>query len=426
MVTLDSSDSEDFANTKSYDLVGSTFSGGAIDPYQIFAELRRTDPVLQGDILERFGIPSRAAASDGSRAVVSLFRYRDIMQVLRDPASFTSGLLLEGLGAFLGRIVTGLDGAEHRRIRALLQPAFAPAILKSWDAELVRPTIDTMLEQLAPNGSCDLLRDFAMHFPVRIIYAVLGLPDEPAAMERFSNWALAILAGPQADPAKAALTRTAAFRAAQDLYDHVLPIVAARRAAGAEGNDMIAHLLRAEVDGRCLDDAEVASFIRMLLPAAAETTTRSFANVMTLLFQRPALMARVRADRSLVPALINETMRFETPIVFLARQAAVDTEIGGVAIPAGSGITLVTGSGNRDEEAFANGDVFDIDRKTVPALGFGFGVHMCIGMVIAKMEMQAALNGLLDRFPNLAPIGPAPMIVGAHFRSPAALPVRWQ
>jgi cytochrome P450 len=260
---------------------------------------------------------------------------------------------------------------------------------------------------------------------VRIIYAILGFPPDEEARERFSTWALNILSGPQIDAEKAEQSRRAAFQAAQDLYDHVLPIVAQRRAEGAQGMDMIATLLRAEHQGQGLSDGDVASFIRMLLPAAAETTTRSFSNLLALLLQRPALMAQIRADRSLIPAAINEAMRYETPVGFLAREAIHDVEIGGVSIPAGAGLSLVVSSGNRDEAVFADGDCFDIFRKPAPALGFGYGVHMCIGMAVAKTEMQAAVNALFDRFPALEADGDPPQIVGAHFRSPTALRVCW-
>ena len=418
--------SKESQSSLAYESVGDTFSGGIADPHEMFLRYRKNEPVLAGDIVTQLGIPSRASAADGSRLVFSLFGYRDIMKVLRDDALFSSGLLLEGLGTFLGRIVTGLDGDEHRRTRALLQPAFMPAVIEAWDREIVRPVVDEMVAELGQGDSADLLKDFALHFPVRVIYAIIGFPQDRDAIERFSAWALAILSGPQIDPEKAQLSRKAAFQAAQDLYDHVLPIVAQRRAEGSHGLDMIGTLLRAQHDGQALTDGEVASFVRMLLPAAAETTTRSFANLMALLLQRPALMAQLRADRSLIPGAINEAMRFEAPVAFLARQAMRDTEIGGVPIPAGAGLSLVISSGNRDEAVFADADQFDIYRKPTPALGFGYGVHMCIGMTIAKMEMACALNALFDRFASIEPIGEAPQIVGAHFRSPTALNVRWR
>lgn len=411
---------------KSFIEVGDTFSGTLSNPHELYSWHKNEEPVSPGDVAIKLGIPSRASAKDGSREVFSLFGYRDIQKVLRDSETFSSGLLLEGLGEFLGRIITGLDGDEHKRVRGLLQPAFMPAVLEGWKAGIIRPVIESMLDQIEPRGRADLLQDFNLHFPVRIIYAIMGFPADPEAMDRFSGWALAILAGPQIDPAKAAKSRRAAFKAAEDLYSHVLPIVTARRAAGVEGDDMMATLLRAKHEGQTLSDAEVASFVRMLLPAAAETTTRSFSNLLALLLQRPDLLAEVRADRSLIPGAINEVMRYEPPVGFLARQATRDVEIGGVAIPAGAALTLVVSSGNRDGSVFEKPEVFDIRRKPAPpALGFGFGVHMCIGMLVAKAQMEIALNALLDRFPTLELDGPAPEIVGVHFRSPGALSVRW-
>jgi cytochrome P450 len=149
--------------------------------------------------------------------------------------------------------------------------------------------------------------------------------------------------------------------------------------------------------------------------------------MLVALLQRPALLARVRADRTLIPKVLNEGMRWETASQFLARQCAVDVEIRGVKIPAGTALSLATGSANRDEEIFENADDFDIDRPMRPNVGFGFGAHLCLGMQIAKLEMEIILNCLLDALPDLRldPDSPAPKIVGAQLRGPRAIHVVW-
>jgi cytochrome P450 len=206
-----------------------------------------------------------------------------------------------------------------------------------------------------------------------------------------------------------------------------LEIVQQRRANGSVGNDLIGYLLRANDDGRMLDDAKITELIRQFLPAAAETTTRSFGSMLVALLERPALLDRVRADRTLVPKVINEGMRWETASQFLARQATVDVEIRGVKIPAGAAVSLASGSANRDEDIFDNPDEFDNDRPAKVNLGFGGGAHLCLGMQVAKTEMEAMLNGLLDNLPNLRldPDAPPPKIVGAQLRGPRHIHVLW-
>jgi cytochrome P450 len=164
-----------------------------------------------------------------------------------------------------------------------------------------------------------------------------------------------------------------------------------------------------------------------MVAAGGETTTRTFSSIMTLLLQRPALVERVRNDRSLVSKLIDESARFEPTATVKIRQASKDVEIRGVHIPAGSMVQCMVASANRDENVFENPDVFDIDRRQKPSFGFGFGPHMCIGQFVAKLELLCAINGILDLFPNirLDPEQPAPKIEGAHLRGAKSVHVIW-
>lgn len=409
--------------------VSDTYDGtGVTDPFPLYAELSRTTPVMDGDILARFGVPSQADYANKGRRVFTIFRNEDVLSILRDPETWHSSLLMDGLGAFLGDVMlTAIDGAPHKKLRALLQPCFAPQILKRWNDTLIIPIIrNEYVAAMRPNGRAELVRDYALPFPVRIIYAILGFPDDRASIERFAGWALRILAGPQTDPAKAKAAMEGAFAAAQELYDHVRPIVERRRAEGAAGDDLISYLLRAEHDGQKLDDHQITNLVRMLLPAAAETTTRTFANLMVLLFRHPETLERVRKDRSLMRKALNESMRYEPVAAFHARLASRDVELRGVTIPEGSGVSLCAAAANRDETIYPDPDVFDIDRPLRPVIGFGYGVHMCLGMQVAQMEIEAALDALLD-LPNLRldPAMPAPLIRGMQLRGPDAIHVLW-
>ncbi|SFU08251.1 cytochrome P450 [Paraburkholderia aspalathi] len=408
--------------------VADNYKGSDVDLHAIYRDMRRNSPVIAEDFMARLGVPN-IAGLDADRPTFTLFKYKDVMSVLRDATHFTSGFIAEGLGAFFdGLILTGMDGEAHRRARSLLQPVFMPDVVNRWRETKMAPIVRSeYIEPMVPKRRADLM-NFGLHFPIRLIYSLIGFPDNrPEQIEQYAAWALAILAGPQVDAEKAALARKAAMEAAQALYDAVKLEVTEVRKNGAQGDDLIGRLIRAEYEGRSLDDHEVATFVRSLLPAAGETTTRTFGSLMVALLERPELLERVRADRSLVPKAIDEAVRFEPVATFKVRQAAQDTEIGGFSIPKGAMVQCIVSSANRDEEVFENSESFDIDRKLKPSFGFGFGPHMCIGQFIAKVELAVAVNAILDLLPNLRldPDMPKPQIVGAQLRGPHALHVIW-
>lgn len=412
--------------SRDFSAVSDVYGNDIEDPHAIYREHRRNQPIMVGDILAKWDVPSQADYSNLGRQVFTLFRYDDIVAVLRDNQTFTSTLLQEGLGQFLGGfLLTGMDDATHKVARRLLAPAFSPKAVSGWKT-LLAPVVKDAVARLAPRGKAELVQDMLLPLPVRLIYEIIGFPKDEASTQEFAARGLRILVGPQRDPEKAKASMAAAFVAAQELYDDTLKVVRQRRAEGSEGDDLIGYLLRAEDDGTRLDDAHITELIRQMLPAAAETTTRSFGSTLVALLERPALLERVRKDRTLVPKVINEGMRWETASQFLARQATVDVEFHGVKVPAGAALSLCSGSANRDEAAFENPDEFDIDRPQKVNVGFGAGVHTCLGMPVAKIEMEAMLNALLD-LPNLRmdPDQPPPKIVGAQLRGPRALHVVW-
>ncbi|WP_278433326.1 cytochrome P450 [Stutzerimonas kunmingensis] len=413
---------------KAFADVASNYRGSDVDLHAVYREMRMNSPVLEENFMARLGVPT-IAGLDASRPTFTLFKYDDVMAVMRDASNFTSGFIAEGLGAFFdGLILTAMDGDAHKNIRNLLQPVFMPETVNRWkETKIDRVIREEYIKPLVPNKGGDLM-DFALYFPIRVIYSLIGFPeDRPDEIEQYAAWALAILAGPQVDPEKAAAARGAAMEAATALYDVVKVVVAERRASGAEGDDLISRLIRAEYEGRSLDDHEIATFVRSLLPAASETTTRTFGTLMTLLLENPDVLERVRNDRSLVSKAIDEAVRLEPVATFKVRQAAKDMEIRGVQIPKGAMVQCIVTSANRDEDAFENGDVFDIDRRPKPSFGFGFGPHMCIGQFVAKTELNCALNAILDLMPNirLDPSKPAPEIIGAQLRGPHYLHVLW-
>lgn len=421
------SDSASPALEDAFASVSANYRGKGEHFYAICRELREKSPVMRGNFAASMGVPNNAGL-DASHPTVSLFTYQDVMIALRDAGNFTSGFIAEGLGSFFdGLIIIAMDGEQHKRTRALLQPVFTPDVANLWRDKLDKVMRTESLLPMVADKRADLM-DFGLHFPIRAIYSIMGFPDDqPERIKQYATWALAILAGPQVDPAKQAEARASALRAIKSLYDAVYTVVQERRAANTEGNDLISRLLRAELDGQKLNDHEITTFVRSLLPAAGETTTRTFSSAMTLLLQRPELLERVRADRDLIGKVIDETVRYEPVATFKVRQAARDMEIGGVAIAKGDMVQCITAAASRDPAVFERPDEFDIDRPPKLSFGFGFGPHMCIGQFVAKMELKVAINAILDLFPNLRldPDYPHPVIEGVMLRGASHVHVIW-
>jgi cytochrome P450 len=194
------------------------------------------------------------------------------------------------------------------------------------------------------------------------------------------------------------------------------------------GNSMLDVLIGARVDGELpLTDEEILSFVRVLLPAGAETTTRGLGSLLVGLLNDPQQLDLLREDRSLLLAAIDEALRWETPSQFNYRLTTEDTEVAGVKIPGGSGINLCIAAANHDLARWEDPHRFDIRRKQRANLAFGFGVHVCIGMHLARTEMALAMQAILDRLPNLRPAPDAgPLKVqGSTYRWPTTVPVVW-
>ena len=188
---------------------------------------------------------------------------------------------------------------------------------------------------------------------------------------------------------------------------------------------MISVLLQAELDGQRLTDEDIFAFLRLLLPAGAETTYRSSSNLLFGLLSNPDQLDAVRADRTLVPQAIEEGLRWEPPLTGIMRTAARDVELGGVTVPAGSILSVTLGAANHDDNRWEEPDRFDLFRDPQQHMAFAFGPHMCLGIHLARMETSVVLDAVLDRLPNLRldPAADDVHITGLAFRAPRSLPV---
>jgi cytochrome P450 len=367
------------------------------DPYPMFAMLRQSQPVMRSEFANRIAW------------VVT--KYDDCLAILKDAETFSSRSNAE-VGKIMGRTVIEMDGKEHSRHRALVQQVFVPRGLDG-----LQPVLEAMLteivDQFAGDSRADLVTQFTERFPVQVMAHMIGIPrtDYP----QFQKWAIDIIAFSRDYPR--GLAAAAAVR------EYLLPVIAARRAAPTD--DVISKLVTGTVDGQGLSDEEVVSFLRLLLPAGAETTFRLIGNMLVALLTDRRRWERVRADRSLVPWAIEETLRWETSVLMVSRQTTRPVVVRGVEIPADELVSVTVASANRDEQHYENPDVYDLDRHADDHLSFGFGRHHCLGYHLARLEARLALTAMLDRLPDLRldPDAPPPTITGMAFRSPKTLRV---
>jgi cytochrome P450 len=381
-------------------------SGNVRDPYAELAARRREGAVQR---LDMSGMPH-----DAAKPVFMVYRHDEIAQMLRDNATFSSSIVTLFFGDSLGKhVMLGMDEPEHRRHRALVSAAFTQKALARREAELVVRVADDLIDRFAGRGRADLVRELTFPYPTRIIAGLLGLPEDD--FPQFQRWSISLLA--------ILVNRERAVAASQALREYFAPILAARRKDPRD--DLISRLAQAEIDGEHLSDEEIYCFLRLLLPAGVETTYRSLGNLLFALLTHPDQLDAVRADRSLIPQAIEEAVRWEPPLLTITRVATRDSVLGGVPIPAGSTVMPLLGAANRDEERYPDPDRFDIFRAPKPNASWGNGVHMCLGMHLARLEMRVALERLLDRLPGLRldPEGKDPHIRGQVFRSPTSLPV---
>ncbi|MGD0392532.1 MAG: cytochrome P450 [Acidimicrobiales bacterium] len=388
-----------------------TVSGNIRDPYPLMGELRRQRPVHVGPI----DLGDGASEADPNRPPpVTVFGFDEAVQVLRDNETYSSTVYEGIMGAVMGRTILQMDEPEHRLHRALVSPTFRSRVLEQWEGDLVQRVVNELIDGFAGRGEADLVQEVTFNFPVQVIAQILGLPrsDFPT----FQRWAIEITS--VASNWERGVAASAALR------DYFAEVLAERRRKPAQ--DLISDLLVAEVDGRRLGDEEIYSFLRLLLPAGVETTYRASGNLLYGLLTNPDQLRAVIDDRSLLPDAFEETIRWEPPVTVILRRATRDTELAGVAIEEGADVALLLGSANRDERKYENPELFDIFRDSRQSVGFGFGVHVCLGMHLARMETRVAMNTIFDRLPDIR-LDAAPdqdlHIKGMAFRSPIALPV---
>jgi len=330
-------------------------------------------------------------------------RHDLVMQVVKDTDTFSSKTGVQVPSAPDGshrpregvvRTLLTADPPEHRFYRSLVNKAFSLKRVSSWEPR-IRAIADELIDDFSARGSCEMNFDFAVPLPMIVIIEALGLPRD--MLRQFKTWSDTIshLGG-----MLSAEEMVDVQKLRVDFSGWVDDIIAERKLN--LGDDFISDLIRARFkDSRPLDDAELNSIVLQFLVAGNETTTNTITSGMLLLLQHPDQMKRVLEDRSLIPNLVEEVLRVESPVQTHFRYATKATELNGVQIPEGAGVGVMYGCANRDESHFSQPDVFDVRRENASKhLAFSQGVHFCPGAPLARLESAIAFEHLFQRLGN--------------------------
>lgn len=344
-------------------------------------------------------------------------KHADILEISRNNQRFPSAVrattLTTKAGDARAHAITGtphlvrslvqMDEPDHMKYRLLTQAWFMPQSIKKREDEIRALAQAAVAEFVALPGRCDFVRDVALHYPLKVVMNILGVP--PADYSRMLRLTQELFGAsdPDTERFKEALTdeqfAQLLMGVLQDFSDYFETISADRRANPRD--DLATLIANAQIDGAPIGKFEATGYYTIVATAGHDTTSSSTAGAMWALATQDGLLERVRGDLSLVPALIEEAIRWTTPVKTFMRSAAEDAELRGRKIAKGDWIMLCYASGNRDEEVFEQPDVFDINRTPNRQLAFGMGAHLCLGQHLARMEMRILFEELLPRLKSV-------------------------
>lgn len=387
------------------------------DPFPVYRELRDRDPVHWSE--------------NQSAWVVS--RYTDVLEVFNHPERFSSDRFrkldpryaserpeVKAVGEVLGDWLVFRDPPDHTRLRGLLQKSFTPRHLEK-NRKRIQTTIDDLLDLAAGRGEMDFVREFAFPLPALVIATLLGAPAED--IEPIKCWSdrLAAYLGGAVDGRDNFGEARVGLANLVDYFDSLL-----RERRGRPRNDLVDLLLRAEHEGDTLSEEEVVSNCVLLLFAGHETTTNLLGNGLFHLLRHPRQHDRLREDPALLPSAVEEFLRFDGPVPATAKVATEDVEWHGRKIERGQMVLPLMASANRDPRHFEEPDSLDVGRRSNRHLGFGFGIHFCLGAPLARLEAQLAFDALLRRLRGLTLVSREPRWKSMLFlRGLETLHIRW-
>ena len=373
------------------------------DPFPTYHALRHWDPVHRGP--------------DGS---YFLTRYDDVVAVYRDHQRFSSDKRVEFAPRFGDSplyehhtsSVVFRDPPDHTRIRKLFAPAFTPRALTALQGRVVT-LVDSLLDRAAARGGMNVVEDFAAALPIALIGDMLGVPGDERGPLR--DWSLAILGALEMAPGAERLET--GNRAVEEFKAYLRRLIAERRRRPSQDpGEILSALIAAEDAGDRLTEIDLLHQCIFLLNAGHETTTNLIANAVAALIEHPSEWTRLRADPGLLQSAVEEFLRYQSPNQLGNRRLVADAVVGGVAMPAGTLVTLGIGAANRDPAQFPEPDRLDLGRTPNRHMAFITGIHACAGMWLARMEGHVALGRLAVRFERLRAVAPPVHARRARFR----------
>jgi cytochrome P450 len=340
-------------------------------------------------------------------------KHADILEISRNntlyPSAVRGTTLTSQIGEARARAITGtphlvrslvqMDEPDHMKYRILTQAWFMPANIKKREDDIRALARGAVEKFTALPGQCDFVKDVALHYPLRVVMNILGVPDQDMPRMLRLTQELFGASDPDTERFKDALSHEQFAQllvgVLQDFTDYFEAITNDRRANPRD--DLATLLANAEIDGAPLPPFERTGYYTIIATAGHDTTSSTTAAAMWALATVPGLLDRIRADLSLVPALIEESIRWATPVKTFMRSASADTELRGRQIKQNDWLMLCYASGNRDEDVFPNPDAFDIDRKPNRQIAFGNGAHLCLGQHLARLEMRILYEELIPK-----------------------------
>src|SRR5262245_49571335 len=380
------------------------------DPYPYYAALRDEAPVYWADGAQTWCVSryddvqfilrnAELFSSDAMRTM--MMGARPGINPLDDPAVMERALALTQAMSFpieeliTARNLIAEDPPRHTAMRNLVNRGFTPRRVATWEP-LVREFARACVDDMRHVEEIDLVAALAMPLPVRVICEILGV--EPERRDDFKRWSDHVVAGTTGSTRSVDPLVSGYAQAMKELAEYIRGVVAQRTKQPSD--DLISVLIAAQDDAG-MSAAEMTMFVLLLLVAGNETTTHLIGNATHALLSHPSPLARVTADRSLVPSWIEETLRWDGSVQFVSRRTTADVAVGGRRLPANTHVVAILGSANRDERHWGpTAEQFDVTRNPQGHLAFGLGNHFCLGASLARLEARIALEALLDELPR--------------------------
>jgi cytochrome P450 len=409
-------------------LTPSDYADGTI--HETYRWLRKHEPLGVAEVegVDPFWVVTRHADILEVSRQNDLFHNGDRAPVITSQAADRKVREMMGGSPHLLRTLIHMDAPDHMKYRVLTQAWFLPQNLRSLEHRIRVIAKAAVAKMAASGGRCDFVRDVALHYPLHVIMTILGVPeeDEPRMLkltqEIFGAADPELGRNAQADLPEE--ERQLDFSVITDFFNYFRALSERKRAHPSD--DLGSLIANAQIDGAPLSDLEAMSYYIIVATAGHDTTSSSTATALWALAENPGELAKVRADPSLIPSLVDESIRWATPVKTFMRTATADVEFAGRDLKKGDWLMLCYASGNRDEAVFDEPDRFRVDRRPNKHLAFGYGAHVCLGQHLAKMEMRILWEELLPHLSSLKLAGQPAMSEAVFVNGPKRLPVAFE